>query len=199
MESSTTMELPTTIFPTRPPCSRNPKTKVSDCPCLECRVKTVKGNIPHPLFPPPNTGKMRDYYEVGLNGTNKCVTMLREPGSMMTHYKKADSKTQALICDELDTIGVLFTSGVLPPPDYSRQAKCAKRDTPVPRTSDRLPGHKKERGTCPVKECQDRSGMCDCMCHTCFGVAKECRCCKTCCNIEGECACPILEFLSAWV
>ena len=183
------MESSTLPLPTRPPCPRDPKTKVSGCPCQECRVKVTKLNLPHPLFRPPNMGKMRDYVEVDQNDSEKSITMLREPGSTTTHYERSAPETKAVICDDLDSKGVLFISGVIPPPGYSRQAKCVKRDTPVQRTSDRPPRHKQERGTCPKNECSVRTGMCECLCHTCKGYSKECGCCKTCCNKEGECVC----------
>ena len=148
--------------------------------------------LPHPCIPYLKGG-IRNYCHVtvnkGIYGTYKSVTMCKTPFSNNTHYANADPLTRAVICDHLDEFGLLFQSGVEQPQGYQRKLKCVKRDTPVPRTSDRLPGHKQEQGTCPVKECQDRTGMCECMCHTCFGFAKECGCCKTCFNKEGECVC----------
>jgi hypothetical protein len=107
----------------------------------------------------------------------------------ITRYSTVDPLIQVIICDYLDKHGMLFDSKVTPPKDYSRHAKYVRRDTPVPRTSTRIPGHKLQIGTCPKKACANRNGTCDCLCHICLGYSKECGCCKKCGKKEGECAC----------
>ena len=119
---------------------------------------------------------------------SKSVKMVESSGGI-TCYSTVDSLIQVIICDYLDKHGMLFESKVTPPENYYRHAKYVRRDTPVPRTSTRIPGHKKEIGMCPKNACADRNGMCDCLCHICLGYSKECGCCKKCGNKKGECAC----------
>lgn len=174
-----------------------------DCrPCTECALNIEKSNglsqniseiCCVKLIP-----KIKDKQTV-----ISCTMLKNEKGELL--YNLADDITKAIICDHLDKFGQLFNDGrfrVIPPSDYKRRAKYVRRDAPVQRTSQHPAGRKQECITCPIRRCEDRTGMCKCMCQTCFGVAKDCKCCKVCCkkcgNKEGECICTILEFLSLW-
>ena len=111
-------------------------------------------------------------------------------------YDAVPPLTRALVCDHLDKIGklvlLLRANGFKTPDGYQRFAKYVVRDTKVPRTraSGRAVGRKQEYIKCPIRNCDDRTGTCDCKCFICIGIKKECGCCQTCNNIKGGCICP---------
>jgi hypothetical protein len=186
--------------------------------CTECVLNLHKSNgLPHSKTP-IKSDKLTRYVTIRLTtkSSRKRQTVINfellKNSQGITLYNLANDLTKAVICDHLDKYGLLDKSKVNPPPNYSRRMKYVRRDAPpVLRTSNRPAGHKQEYITCPIKMCEDRTRMCRCQCLICFGVAKDCKCCKVCCNIEdkctcckvcgnkeGECTCSVIEFLSLW-
>lgn len=162
--------------------------------CMECTLNLHKKHLPHPTDS-SKPGKPTKYYYitrvVNRDGSiTKTVVLKKDPVTGKVYYYRAYVLTRSVICDILDKCGLLTTSTVMPPPGYLRRPKYIRRDTPpVPRTSKRPAGHKQETITCPINRCQDRTGMCNCLCYTCMGYSKECECCKRCKCKEGECVC----------
>lgn len=143
----------------RPSCPSNKQTSASECQCKVCVLNRhrEKGNGGKPV-------KVTQFFN--HNGTLK-----------QKEYSEADPLTQTLVCDYLDKIGKLFcTNGLTLPDGYLRFAKYVRCETKVPKTS--ASERKREYITCPLKLCYDRRGLCECMCHKCYGIKTECSCQK---------------------